>query len=169
MTPINRPNPIGTRFGEAIQTINLKINFMAFLQINNRPAARSIDHLFNEFFSNQGSSLQSKTVTPETNILEASGHFQVQMLVPGRNKADFKITLEKSILQISYESKEPLQQQEQKNIRQEFVLGSFKRSFHVDESIDTENIQAKYENGILYLTLPKKQPQAESNRNISIL
>lgn len=142
---------------------------MAFLQINNRPVSKSFDHLFNEFFTSPGSSIQNKVQTPATNILESADAFQLQMLVPGRNKSDFKISLEKSILVIAYDSKEPLQQPELKTLREEFVLGSFKRSFHVDESIDTENIQAKYENGILFLSLPKKQQKAENNRNISIM
>lgn len=142
---------------------------MAFLQINNRPVSKSFDHLFNEFFNAPGSSLQSKAQTPATNILESTDSFQVQMLVPGRNKSDFKISIEKSILLISYDANEPLQKQELKSLREEFVLGSFKRSFHVDESIDIENIQAKYEAGILHLTLPKKLQKAENNRHISVL
>ena len=58
---------------------------------------------------------------------------------------------------MSFEKKEENKSETQKTVRREFTYQSFKRSFNVDENINTENIQAKYENGILALTLPKKE------------
>ncbi|MEI2747259.1 MAG: Hsp20/alpha crystallin family protein [Ferruginibacter sp.] len=53
-------------------------------------------------------------------------------------------------------------------VRKEFSYKSFKRSFTLDEKIDAENIQAKYENGVLKLELPKKEIAKAGSREISI-
>lgn len=79
------------------------------------------------------------------------------MNAPGRNKADFTISLEKGLLTIGYEKKEETPDKETSTIRREFSLNSFKRSFSIDEKINTNGIQAKYENGLLKIYLPKKE------------
>ena len=77
---------------------------------------------------------------------------------PGREKSDFKIQVDKNILTISQEKKENTETAgEVRQVRKEFGLKTFKRSFTLDEKIDVEGIVAKYENGILKLTLPKKE------------
>jgi HSP20 family protein len=77
--------------------------------------------------------------------------------VPGRNKEDFKINVDKGLLTVSYEKKEEAETKEVKSIRKEFSFQSFKRSFSLDEKINAEGIEAKYENGILKVFLPKKK------------
>ncbi len=86
--------------------------------------------------------------------------------VPGRNKEDFKLNIEKDLLTVIYEKKE--ETQPYKTIRKEFVFSSFKRSFSLDEKINAEAIEAKYENGILKVYLPKKEEVKIAPKQISI-
>ena len=95
---------------------------------------------------------------PAVNIIETNEDYQLEFNVAGRKKEDFKITVDKNILTVSFEkSPEQKQEENKKFIKKEFVTQSFKRSFTLDEKINADNIDAKYENGILSLTLPKKE------------
>jgi HSP20 family protein len=88
--------------------------------------------------------------------------------VPGRNKEDFKVNFENELLTISYQKPEEKQSDDFKTVRREFSFNSFTRSFHVDEKINAENIQAKYENGLLKLWLPKKEEPKKEVKQINI-
>ena len=138
------------------------------VKVNNRPMTRGFDSIFNEFFNEFPAKMQSKLNFPPVNIHENENSYEVELSVPGRNKEDFKISLEQGLLTISFEKKEENKTEGQKTLRREFSYQSFTRSFNLDESVDAENIQAKYENGILYLTLPKKEEAKPSKKEISI-
>lgn len=142
---------------------------MALLSTHQRPVSKSFDNLFNEFFATQSQYPQTKGQLPSTNIYETKDGYLLEMMAPGRNKANFKLSMEKGILTVGYETSEKLKQEDTKALRQEFNLPSFKRSFHVDESIDTEKIEARYENGLLILTLPKKAVKEETGKIINII
>ncbi len=90
------------------------------------------------------------------------------MNAPGRNKEAFQISVDKGLLTISYEKKEEAKNENVKVVRREFSFQSFKRSFTVDEKINAEAIQAKYENGLLKLLLPKKAEQQQPVKTITI-
>ena len=72
------------------------------------------------------------------------------------------------MLTISYEKKTDTENKDYKTHRREFVSRSFKRSFSVDEKINADAIQAKYENGVLKLLLPKKEEVKVSPKQITI-
>lgn len=115
-----------------------------------------LDEWFFNFPANWGRDEQFVTSTPATNITETADAYHIHMNVPGRKKEDFSIQAENGLLTIRYEKKEEKVEKELKTIRREFSFQSFKRSFTLDENIDTAGIQAKYENGILQIVLPKK-------------
>jgi HSP20 family protein len=106
---------------------------------------------------------------PPVNIHETNEGFHLELNAPGRNKEDFKVKLEKDLLTISYEPKESTEEKNFKTIRREFQLKGFKRSFTLDDQIQVDGIQAKYENGILKLFLPRIEKVAISPKEISIL
>ena len=91
------------------------------------------------------------------------------MLAPGLKKEDFKVNLEKGLLTISYDKKADAENKSFKTLRREFGVAGFKRSFSVDDKINMDGIQAKYENGILSLLLPKKEDVKVSPKEITIL
>lgn len=124
-----------------------------------------LDNLIQDFPGYLNREVSQAFHTVPTNIVETADGYHLELYAAGRNKEDFKVALDNGLLTISYEQKEEAKPADFKSIRKEFATGSFKRTFTVDEKIDTANIQAKYENGLLKLYLPKKeavkvQPQA---------
>lgn len=164
-------NAVGTEFDLSLQNSKLK-NFIAMTQVkfNNRPVAR-FDTFFNEFFNvpSVWSNPSNVDGIPATNVYEAPHAYQLELNVPGRNKEDFKINLEKNLLTVSFERTEEQKREGVNTVRQEFTIRNFKRTFSLDDKIDVNNIQAKYENGILKLELPKKEQAKEEPKQISIL
>ena len=79
-----------------------------------------------------------------------------------------EINIENGLLTISFEKKVENVSEDVKSVRKEFSFESFKRSFNIDEKIQADNIQAKYENGVLKLYLPKKEEVKETPKQISI-
>jgi HSP20 family protein len=105
---------------------------------------------------------------PPVNIHEDEQSYTLSMAAPGYEKTDFNVEMNDNILTISAEKKAEQKEETSKTIRREFSYKSFKRSFTIDEKIDKDNIQAKYENGVLTLQLPKKMEVAKNNKVISI-
>ncbi|HEV7620091.1 MAG TPA: Hsp20/alpha crystallin family protein, partial [Flavisolibacter sp.] len=77
--------------------------------------------------------------------------------------------LDNNLLTISAEVKKEEEDKNEKTVRREYSFSSFKRTFSVDEKIDAENIAAKYINGVLSISLPKKVEVKTSTKEISIL
>ncbi|MEJ7625725.1 MAG: Hsp20/alpha crystallin family protein [Ferruginibacter sp.] len=140
----------------------------------NHPLNKSFDGMMKDFF-NEFPSTVSKTFRedvlhfPPVNILDTPVSYQLEIAAPGFEKSDFKLNLEENLLTISSENKVEKTDENNKVIRKEFSYKGFKRSFTIDEKIDSENISAKYENGILKLELPKKEPVKKGSKEINIL
>ncbi len=125
----------------------------------------NVPGLFNDFltrdFWNWGLDNNSTTNTtiPAINIKETNDNFQVEVAAPGMTKEDFKIELDGNMLTISSEKTNNREERDgQKYSRREFSYQSFHRSFQLaKEVVDEDKIQAKYENGLLHLTIPKKE------------
>ena len=145
---------------------------MTLVKVNN-PFSKSFDGMMKELF-NEFPAAVNKTVRedvlnfPPVNIIEKTDRYQLSIAAPGFEKADFIIKLEANTLSISTEKKETLSEETDKIIRKEFGYKAFKRSFTIDEKIDTANISAKYENGILTLELPKREIQKPDAKEINI-
>lgn len=105
---------------------------------------------------------------PPVNIAETTNAYHLELSVPGRDKEDFNVNVEKGLLTISFEKKEETKNEDVKSVRREFSYESFKRSFTLDDKIDAEKIEAKYENGLLKFLLPKKEQAKETTKQISI-
>jgi HSP20 family protein len=112
--------------------------------------------------------------TPAVNVKEDEKQFTLEVAAPGLQKENFNLQVEDGVLAISAETKTETSETEEKGnyTRKEFSYQSFKRSFTLDdESVDSENITAKYENGILNVSIPKKVKTEEEKKakTISIL
>ena len=131
---------------------------------------RTIDNVFDEFFNNLPSvwGRESGWNVPPVNIHETNEGFHLELVAPGLKKEDFKVALDKGLLTISYEKKIENESNEYKTHRREFSVTSFKRSFRVDDVVNTESIQAKYEDGVLKLFLPKKEEVKVLPKEINI-
>jgi HSP20 family protein len=90
-------------------------------------------------------------------LSEDDKNFFVKAEIPGVKKEDIKVSVDGNLVSLSAEVKKEKEQKEgAKLIRSERYYGSVSRSFTLDESVDQSAAQAKYENGVLQLTLPKK-------------
>ncbi len=138
---------------------------MTLVKVNNRPFEQFFGEFLNEFPASKNYGIQF----PETNVHETKDGFHIELNAPGRAKEDFKINVDNGLLTISFEKKEEAKQDnDYKTLRREFSIRSFKRSFTVDEKIDATAIQAKYDNGVLKLLLPKKEEVKQATRQIEI-
>jgi HSP20 family protein len=94
---------------------------------------------------------------PTVNIIENTKDFKIEMAAPGMEKKDFHISVENDMLTISSEKKEDIKEKKENYTMREFFYSSFSRSFRLPENCFPDKIDAKYENGILKLILPKKE------------
>lgn len=112
-----------------------------------------VDRFFNESLARSGGSV----FTPKVDVIENETSFEVQLSVPGINKEDFKIEVNDNYLTVSGERKFTNEKKEKNYHSVETQYGSFSRSFTLPENVDGTKINAKYNNGILELTLPKDE------------
>lgn len=115
------------------------------------------NQLFNDVFSININDIMGSDwaqTNPPVNIFETNDGFSMEVAAPGLAKEDFVVNIEKNVISISAEKEADA---ERKVKRREFNFGKFKRNFTLPESINTEAITAKHENGILILNLPKKE------------
>lgn len=124
----------------------------------------AIPALFDDFFNrelfnwgNQNHSSTSTTV-PSVNIRETSGNFEVEVAAPGMDKKDFRITLDGNLLMISSMRENAAESGDETYTRREFSYQSFRRNFTLPKDVvDEQAIEARYENGLLRLTIPKRE------------
>lgn len=119
----------------------------------------TFNSLVNELFNNDvnerlDSSYSSK---PKANIKETESNFEIDMLVPGFDKSDLEIHIEENLLSVSVEKEEQTEENKDTMLFREFSLKNFKRSFRLSHKVDKENIEANFNNGILSITIPKKE------------
>lgn len=140
---------------------------MTLVKLNNRPVP-GFSGFFNEFLNDFPTLNTEVNNSVPVNVTETADAYHLELNAPGRNKEDFQVSIENNLLTISYEKKEEVKSEDVKSVRREFSYKSFKRSFSLDDKIDAENIQAKYENGLLKFHLPKKEQAKEVKKQISI-
>ena len=142
---------------------------MTLVKVNNN-GQKSLSSFVDEFFQGFPAGLHrdDSYSFPPANVHETADAYHLELSVPGRSKEDFKLSVDAGQLTVAFEKKEETKTEEYKTIRKEFSFKSFKRSFNLDERIDSDGIQAKYENGVLKLLLPKKEQVKESTKQITI-
>jgi HSP20 family protein len=142
---------------------------MTFVKTNHN-GFRNLTNFVDEVFQNIPASLgrEESYGFPPVNIHETSDAYHLELSAPGRSKEDFKLAVDNGQLTISFEKKEDTKTEDYKTVRKEFSFRSFKRNFTLDDKIDSNGIQAKYENGVLKVLLPKKEQVKESTKQITI-
>ncbi|MDC6367432.1 MULTISPECIES: Hsp20/alpha crystallin family protein [Flavobacteriaceae] len=94
---------------------------------------------------------------PAVNIKDNKENFELELAVPGLKRDDFTVEVDNDILTISSETKSENEETKENYTRREFFHTSFKRAFTLPESVDGSKIDAKYEDGILRVFLPKRE------------
>ena len=112
---------------------------------------------------------QNWSLTPAVNIIEGNQEFLVEVAAPGLNKDDFKVNVEKNILEISAVKKEETETKVQKYLRKEFSYSEFRRTFSLPSYVDAENIKASHKDGVLTVEIPKKdEAKINPRKQISV-
>lgn len=114
-----------------------------------------VDRFFNESLGRSGGSAYS--FVPRVDIIEDQKTFEIHLAVPGMSKEDFKIDLKDNHLTVSGERKFS-NEHEGRNYRTvETQFGAFSKTFVLPENVNAEKIEAKYNNGMLELVVPKDE------------
>ncbi len=121
--------------------------------------------LFDDFFNrdvfnwNNSNFSDTSTTIPAVNIKETPENYEVEVAAPGMTKNDFKVELDGNVLTISSEKSHQKEDSgDERYSRKEFSYHSFQRTFNLQKDVvDIDRIEAKYENGLLHLMIPKKE------------
>jgi len=139
---------------------------MKSLERTNGNSFSSIPSLLNDFLTDDwlNSSLMNWRSTgsslPAVNVRETNDQFMIEVAVPGMKREDFKVELDNNVLTISSSKEENRQEKGYQGefTRREFSYQAFQRSFSLPEAkVDGGKISAKYTDGILYVTVPKRE------------
>jgi len=138
---------------------------------NSTTNAKRFD-LINEFFN----ALETQNEEPRevfdfipaVNTREGDDAYYIELDLPGIKKEDVEISVDKNILTIK--GKREVKKEEEKDdyYRIESMYGTFARSFTLPEKVDSENIRATGENGVVEITIPKLKVEKETTKKIEI-
>lgn len=115
-------------------------------------AFRSMEKMFS------GTAASEVNFTPSCEVSETNTHYLVKFDVPGLKKEEFKIDLHDNLLTVSGERKIERKEDTKQSFFSEISYGSFMRSFTLPTKVDPEKVDARYEDGVLNLSIPKTEP-----------
>jgi len=146
---------------------------MTLQKINRRhnSSLGGFDSFFNDFFqapaksskTDLGRQFNAKSI-PSVNIMEAEKAFHIDLAVPGMNRSDFKIEIKENKMTISSENESKEEEVKDNYSRMEFNYSSFSRSFTLPENIVEAKVSAKYEDGVLKVTIPKSKEEEKKDK-----
>jgi HSP20 family protein len=126
------------------------------------------DGVFDSIFNDTFFSDQMMARVPAVNISESKDHYHLELAAPGLKKEDFKLSLERNVLNISVERNSEDAVQERNYNKREFSYSSFVRSFTLPDAADENGIEAKYVDGVLCVDIAKKEEAKIQSRQIEI-
>lgn len=141
-----------------------------------RPLSGWVDRLLNEnmnrLFQDDfwGLANQEQNATAPVNLLETDKTYELELVAPGLQKEDFKLNVNNNQLTVSFEQKEEKNQESKDEgwLRKEYRMQSFTRSFTLDDTVDANKIEATYNNGILKVTINKKEHAQRISKTIQV-
>lgn len=135
---------------------------------NQRGLVPAFNDVFDSIFTDSFFNGRNTTMVPAVNICEAADHFHIELAAPGLTKEDFRINLERNMLSIAVEKEGTTNEEGKQFTRKEFSYRSFVRSFSLPDTADQNSIEAKYEAGVLTVSISKKEEAKMQSRQISI-
>jgi HSP20 family protein len=144
---------------------------MTLVKFATNKKENSLNPWFNDVFESyfNDSLISNKMISrvPAVNISETENEYQVELAAPGLKKEDFKVNVDKNILTVSAENKAEKDEAKKFN-RVEYSYSTFTRSFTLPELVDHAKIGAEYADGILKITIAKKEEAKLLSREITI-
>jgi len=145
---------------------------MTLVKFNNGQKNYGVNPFFNDVFDTilNDTFLGDKLVSrvPAVNIAENENEFHIELAAPGLKKEDFKISLDKNILSVSVEKKIENVEEGKKFTKREYNYTSFARSFTLPETVDHSKINAEYTDGVLKLSVAKREEAKFQSREIAV-
>jgi HSP20 family protein len=143
---------------------------MTLVNFNNRTRSNApyFNNVFDSLFTEALNKNHNVTKMPAVNISEDAESYKIEVAAPGLNKEDFQINVKKDTLSLWVEKKAVEGEVKKDFNRKEFDFSSFARSFMLPETVDAEKIAAEYTNGVLYITIGKKDESLNAPKTISV-
>ena len=142
---------------------------MAIAKFRNRPLSPVFPSILDDFFVDDIFPFRrsNERVLPPTNIEETDKEFKLEMAIPGLNKDDINVEVDDNRLFVSTEAEESKEETEKNYTRKEYSYNSFERSFTLPDNA-TGDVDAKYEDGVLHITLPKKKVEMVKTKKVKV-
>ena len=122
------------------------------------PLERLVENMFEDFVSNSGAGRDATALVPRIDVAENPQAFAIEVEMPGVAKEDVRISVEGTRVSLEAEVRREQQRQEgEALIHTERIVKKYSRSFNLPAEVDDQNAEARLENGILRVILPKKQ------------
>lgn len=127
-----------------------------------------VNSVFDSLFDDSSAVNKFTNSVPAINISENEDAFMIELAAPGLQKSDFIIQLDQDALMVSVEKKEEVEKEEKYYSKKEFSYSAFTRSFTLPETVDYNNIDAVYAEGILTITVGKKEESKVAKRVLMV-
>ncbi|MFL5771666.1 MAG: Hsp20/alpha crystallin family protein [Flavisolibacter sp.] len=132
-----------------------------------------LQNTFNRFLDDDfwgfDGSVATGTQVP-VNIRETGNTYEMEVVAPGLSKEDFNVNINDNMLTVSFEHKHENKEENKQEgyLRREYRQQAFSRSFTLDDTVEADKISAQYKDGVLYVSLPKKEGARKITKNIQI-
>ena len=140
-------------------------------RVGNRPWRSPFDNLFDAFFG-EDSRLPvlpgNAAFSPRSDVKEDDVSYEISAELPGLEEKDIGISVADGSLVLRGEKSSDSEEKEGKYFRQERIYGRFERAFHLPDGVEAEKIEAKFKNGVLAITLPKKEEAKKVVRQVEV-
>lgn len=128
-----------------------------------------LPYVFNDLFDNDWI-IKANTTAPAINVAESETDYRIEVAAPGMTKEDFKVHVDENdnlIVSMEKKSETNEEQKESRYLRREFSYSQFQQAMSLPDNADKDNIEAKVENGVLTIDIPKKS--AEERRSTKVI
>ena len=139
------------------------MNLVRFNKPRHNANSILIDELFNNYFKNDyhANYMNNCTKSPASNVFETEKEFKIEVLLPGFEKDNVQLNFQNHLLTIKASKQEEETSKELKYVHREFGVDDFEKQYRIPKSVEDKKISAKFENGVLYIELPKKEEALE--------
>jgi len=122
------------------------------------------DSIFNDTFFND----RMTSRVPAANVSESEDHYHVELAAPGLKKEDFKLNVERNVLNISVEQRSEQNETQKNYSKREYSYSSWVRAFTLPDTANAEQIEATYTDGVLKINIAKREEAKAVRRQIEI-
>lgn len=141
---------------------------MLLTRFNPFKELRTLEDRMNEAFGMDLKKDVFSSFTPSVNTREGEFAYQIDVDLPGVKKEDISVKIDNNILTLKGERKSKEEVKEENYYKMESSFGCFTRSFTIPDNVDAENIHAENKDGVLEITLPKKEKKNKSAKEIKV-